>query len=191
VKIRQRAEVVDRCRGLAVELRAALSRLPQDEHDPDVIEAVWRGEGLGTLLWALHRADMPPYDQTFDHEWLVRIPFIEPQLRDSNEIARARETARLWHWRARTTFLEEDPGFELPPPWTSVQELVSSVATRGHEQGLLPEPVGDDFPALGFFYRWATPDERAELLSIAYERHRALNWLCTPGTDWDDVALDT
>ena len=191
MKIRHRAEVVDRCRELADELRAALSRLPRDDHDPDVVEAVWRGEGLGTLFWALHLAEMPPYDHPFDHGRLLELPLTRPRLRRSGEIESARETARLWHWRARIASLEEDLGFDLPAPWASYQELVASVATRGHQQGLLPEPVGDDFPALGFFYRWATPDELGELLSIAYERHRALNWLCGPGCDWNDVPLDT
>jgi hypothetical protein len=191
VKIRRSSEVVDRCRKLADELRAALLLLPRDDHDPTLVDAVWRGEGLGTLLWALQLVEMPPYDHPFDHERLLEIPLTQPRLRRSGEIGSARETARLWHWRARTTLLEDDPGFELPAPWTSYQELVSSVATRGHEQGLLPEPVGDDFPALGFFYRWATPDERAELRSIAYERHRALTWLCGPGSDWDDLPLET
>lgn len=191
MKIRHRSEVVARSQELADELRAALSRLPSGERDTDVVQAVWGGEGLGTLLWALRLVEMPPYDHPFDHERLLEITLRRPRLRPSGEFESARETARLWHWRARTTLLEDDPSFDLPAPWTSYQELVSSVATRGYEQGLLPEPVGDDFPALGFFYRWATPREHTELLSIAYERHRALNWLCGLGTTWDDVPLDT
>lgn len=191
MKIRPLSDVVARCQELADELRAALSRLPRDDHDPDVVEAVWRGEGLGTVLWALRLVEMPPYDHPFDHGRLLGVQLGRPRLRGSGEILSARETARLWHWRARTTLLEDDPSFDLPAPWTSFQELVSSVATRGYEQGLLPEPVGDDFPALGFFYRWATPRERMELLSIAYERHRALNWLSGLGATWDDVPLDT
>jgi hypothetical protein len=191
VKIRHGPEVVDRCRGLSDELRAALARLPQDDADPVVVEAVWRGEGLGTLFWALNLAELPPYDHPFDHARLLELPVERPRLRDDGELESARETARLWHWRARMTDLEGDPSFELPPPWTSCQELVASVAARGHEHGLLPEPLGDDFPALGFVYRWATPRELGELRSIAYERHRALSWLCDSGRDWDDVSLDT
>ena len=191
MKIRDRDEVVARCEELASELRAALSRLPGGDEDPAVVEAVWQGEGLGTLLWALHLAKLPPYDEPFDHERLLEIQLGRARLRGSYEIDRTRETARLWHWRARMTLLENDPAFELPAPWISCQELVASVATRGHAQGLLPEPVGDDFPALGFVYRWATAAEVAELLLIAYQRHRALTWLCVPDRAWDDPVLDT
>jgi hypothetical protein len=190
MKIRPRSEVADRCRELSDELGAALSRLPDAGDDPAVVAAVWRGEGLGTLFWALRLTDLPPYDRPFDHPWLVRIPFIQPELRDRVEIERAREAARLWHWRARMAALEGDPGFAPPPPWRSAHELVASVARRGHEQGLLPAPVNDDFPALDFAYRWATPRERADLAAIADERHRALAWTCDAARTWD-APLDT
>ena len=191
MKIRPRREVVDRCRELADELRTALSRLPQHADDLGVVKAVWQGEGLGALLWSLGLAELPPYDRPFDHEQLLAIPLDGAELRESDDVASARETARLWHWRARMTLQADEPGFELPAPWTSVQELVSSVASRGHEQGLLPAPIGDDFPALGLVYRWATPPEFAELQAIAYERHRAFNWVCDSRAAWDDVGLDT
>jgi hypothetical protein len=188
--IRAEAEVVRRCSELADELRAALSRLPHDGDDPAVVEAVWHGEGLGALLWSLGLVAMPPYDEPFDHARLLELPF-DGTLSSAPELEQACETARLWHWRARMRLLEDDPTFELPPPWTSHQELVASVAARGHEQGLLPAPVGDDFPALGFVYRWATAPELVELRSIAYERHRALAWVCDASRGWDDAALDT
>jgi hypothetical protein len=191
VKVRAGSEVVDRCGALTGELRAALERLPAGADDSGVVQAVWRGERLGTLLWALRLGAMAPYDRPFDHRRLLEPTLAEPRLRDSGELEGGRETARLWHWRARMSLLEADPAFELPPPWRSCQELVASVAARGHEHGLLPEPVNGDFSALGFAYRWATPPELAELGSIAFERHLALAWLCDSGRDWDDVSLDT
>ena len=189
--VRHRDEVVERCRALASGLRAALARLPADEGEPGVVEAVWSGEGLGALLWALGLAELPPYDRPFEHEQLAAVAPDGAKLRADGELEAACETARLWHWRARMTSLADDPAFQLPAPWRSCQELVASVATRGYEQGLLPEPAGDDFPALGFVYRWATPRELVELRSIAYERHRAFAWLCDSSRGWDDVALDT
>ncbi|HET7648339.1 MAG TPA: hypothetical protein VFK17_07195, partial [Gaiellaceae bacterium] len=57
-KLRSQAQVVDRCRALQAEVREALDRLPSD--DPAVVDAVWRGEALGTLLWALELVELPP-----------------------------------------------------------------------------------------------------------------------------------
>jgi len=45
-------------------VRAALRLLPSS--DPAVVDAIWRGEALGTLLWALQLAELPGYDQPFD-----------------------------------------------------------------------------------------------------------------------------
>jgi hypothetical protein len=61
---------------------------------------------------------------------------------------------------------------------------------RGHEEGLLPPPLRGDLPAFGRAYRQLDADERALALSIAAERHYALEWLC--GTSaWDEVRTDT
>ena len=62
---------------------------------------------------------------------------------------------------------------------------------RGFEDGLLPAPLRGDFPAYGTVYRQLAAPQRAEAYSIAFERHRALNWLCGEGRTWDDVPLDT
>ena len=62
---------------------------------------------------------------------------------------------------------------------------------RAHEQGLLPLPLRGDFPAFGTVYRELSPELRKEAESIAWERHRALNWLCGLGRSWDDVPSDT
>ena len=62
---------------------------------------------------------------------------------------------------------------------------------RGYERGLLPSPLRGDFAAFGTGYRELTAAQAAEAFSIAYERHRALNWLCGEGRDWDDTPTDT
>ena len=191
MKIRAGSEVVDRCGALTSELRVALERRREGADDAGVIQAVWRGEGLGMLLWALHLGELAPYDRPFDQGRLLEPTLADPRLRAGGELESACEAARLWHWRARMSLLEADPSFQVPPPWRSCQELVASVAARGYEQGLLPEPVNGDFPALGFVYRWATPPELVELHSIAFERHLALAWVCDSDRNWDDVSLDT
>ena len=57
-KLRSPGEVVERCRALRGELQAALARLPAAGSDPAVVDAVWRGEALGTLLWAVQLAEL-------------------------------------------------------------------------------------------------------------------------------------
>jgi hypothetical protein len=190
-KVRSQREVVDRCRQLASEVWTGLSRLPDGEGDPVVVDAVWRGESLGALLWALGLAELPPYDQPFDHAALVDVALDGARLRGAEEIERELEVARLWHWRARTTLLQENGSVELPERWESFDQLVAATAMRGFEQGLLPAPMRGDFRAFGKIYRHLTDDQHAEALSIALERHHALAWAAGHGESWDHVPLDT
>ena len=188
-KLRPQAEVVDRARTLQEELRAALGQLPSS--DLDVVDAVWRGEALGTLLWALQLAELPPYDHPFDPDEVAEASLDEARLREPGEIALEQESARLWHWRARTAEVQSDPGVELPERYASFDQLIAATAMRGFEQGLLPAPMRGDFRAYDRVYRHLTPEQRDEAHSVAVERHHALNWLAGLGTSWDDVPLDT
>jgi Domain of unknown function (DUF4272) len=193
-KLRSQGEAVERCRTLGDELRAALGRVPSD--DPAVVDAVWRGEALGTLLWALQLVELPPYDEPFDPDEVADVTrggaeLDGAELRDGEEIELERDSARLWHWRARTSELHESGALELPEQYATVDQLVAAIAMRGFEEGLLPAPIRGDFRAFGDVYRQLTPERRSEAHSIAAERHHALNWLCGEGRSWDDVPLDT
>jgi hypothetical protein len=188
-KLRSQSQVVERCRALQGEVRNALERLPSD--DPAVVDAVWRGEALGTLLWALRLVELPPYDRPFDPHELAAVELGDAWLRDEEEISLEQESARLWHWRARTTALQARGEVEPPPRYASFDQLVAATAMRGYEQGLLPAPMRGDFRAYGKVYRHLAPEQHAEAHSIALERHHALNWLVGEGTSWDDVPLDT
>lgn len=172
---------------------ALLARQP-DAWDPqDVVDAIWRGEALGTLAWALGAvAELPAYDRPFDHVELARGLRLErePSLRPVDALERARESARLWHWRARTTLLQGDPTVRLPERWASFDQLIAAAAMRGHEEGLLPAPHRGDFPAFGTSYRQLDGEQRGLALSIASERHVALTWLCGD-SPWDETPLDT
>lgn len=189
-KLRSRREVVEQCAALAAEVRNGLARVEEEPDDPGVVDAVWHGEALGALLWALALAELPPYDTPFEHDELVELEVEGGELREPEEIERERETARLWHWRARTAALEHDPSVELPERWESFDQLVAATAMRGYEQGLLPAPTRGDFGAFGKVYRRLTRDELSEAESIAAERHHALAWL-TSRAAWDDTPLDT
>ena len=209
-RIRDEKEVVARTRALQsvvlaaagerVEAATALSPLETEllARDPaawaaqERTDALWRGEALGALAWALSLVEaLPPYDAPFDHAGIARsLSFDEPSLRDPDELDRARESARLWHWRARTAQLQADASVTLPERWRSFDQLVAAAAMRGYEEGLLPPPLRGDFAAFGKVYRQLDADRRALAHSIAAERHLALAWLCGSGA-WDETETDT
>jgi hypothetical protein len=188
-KLRPQGEVIERCGALRDELRAALSRLPSD--DPAVVDAVWRGEALGALLWALQLLELPPYDEPFDPQTVSTAETAEGELRAAEDVELERDSARLWHWRARTTELQATGALELSERYASFDQLVAATAMRGYEQGLLPAPLRGDFHAYGKVYRHLSPEQHAEAYLLALERHHALNWLLGEGANWDDVPLDT
>jgi hypothetical protein len=188
-KLRAQGEVVERSRALGNDLRAALAQLPSD--DPAVVDAIWRGEALGTLLWALQLTELPAYDQPFDPEEVAAVELAVGELRDPEDLELERDSARLWHWRARTTELQASGTLQLPARYSSFDQLIAATAMRGFESGVLPSPMRGDFQAYGKVYRHLSPEQHAEAHSIAVERHHALNWLCGAGETWDDVPLDT
>lgn len=190
-RIRSRREVLERVETLDGALRDALERLAAGGLDAAAVEALWQGEGLGTLLWALELAALPPYDRTFEPRTMLAADAAQGRLRDRTEIEHACESARLWHWRARTARLRAEGELELPAGWQSFEQLIAVAALRGHERGLLPAPLRGDFPAFGTGYRALSPDQLAEAASIAYERHRALSWLCGVGASWGAVPTET
>lgn len=188
-RLRSRSQVVERCQALRGDVTAALAHLPS--RDPAVIDSLWQGEALGTLLWSLNLLELPPYDRPFDTEDVVETNPAAGELRDPDELELERDSARLWHWRARTTDLQQAGALQLPARYASVDQLIAATAMRGHEEGLLPVPVRGDFHAYGKVYRHLTPEQHAEAHSIAAERHHALNWLAGEGSSWADVPLDT
>ena len=189
IKLRSQSEAVEQSRALQGDVRAALGLLPSS--DPAVVDAIWRGEALGTLLWALQLAELPGYDQPFDTDEVAAAAFDDARLRDADEIDLERESARLWHWRARTTGIQAEGIVELPERFASFDQLIAATAMRGFEQGLLPTPMRGDFRAYGKVYRHLAPEQHAEAHSIAAERQHALAWLCGEGQSWGDVPLDT
>jgi hypothetical protein len=191
-RLRSQGEIVERCGALQEDVRAALERAGGDGDDePSIVDAVWRSEALGTLLWALQLAELPPYDRPFEHDEVLEAPLDEGELRDAEEIELERESARLWHWRARTSELQAAGDIELPARYATFDQLIAATAMRGFEDGILPAPMRGDFRAYGKVYRHLSPEQHAEAHSIAAERHHALNWLCGYGDRWDDVPLDT
>jgi Domain of unknown function (DUF4272) len=190
-RLRSRREVIERIQALSQPLRIAVALLPEDAENPAVVEAAWQAEGLGVLLWALGLVELEPFDRPFDPEWLLATPTAHGTMRAKAEIEHAREAARLWHWRVRTDALRNGDAVDLPASWESFEQLIAVAAMRGYERGLLPSPLRGDFPAFGTGYRELSPARRAEVHSIAYERHRALNWICGVGRSWAETPTST
>jgi hypothetical protein len=186
-RLRDQSEVLDRIDALRETVRSA-----EQLHGQEAVDALWRGEALGTLRWAVGLAEeLPPYDEPFDHRAVAaHLVASSAKLRPFEEVDEARRTARLWHWRARTALLHAEGRLPLPERWDSLEQLVAATAMRGSENGLLPPPLRGDFPAFGTAYRQLDDEQLALALSIAAERHYALEWLC--GTShWDEVRTDT
>jgi hypothetical protein len=190
-RARSQREVIERCRALREEVAAAVERLPAGSGDGDVVDAAWHGEALGALLWSLQLAELPPYDQAFHTADVVAVDPTEGRLRPADEIALERDSARLWHWRARTAELQRAGTLELPDRFATYDQVIAATAMRGFEQGLLPAPMRGDFRAFGKVYRHLSPAQHAEAHAIAAERHHALAWLAGAGPDWGSVPLDT
>ena len=181
--------MLERCAALRREVADALQ--PAGAGDPAAIDSVWRGEALGTLLWALELKELPPYDTPFATEEVVAVDASGGRLRAGHEIELELDAARLWHWRARTTLVHAIGGAQLPERYSTFEQLVGATAMRGYEQGVLPSPLRGDFRAFGTVYKQLSEAQHAEAHSIAYERHHALAWLCGAGSSWDVIDLDT
>lgn len=167
----------------------------------EMIDAGWRLEAAGVLLWAVRRVDaLPPWDEEFPRRLLAEEGIMtgDPKaaeafrrglaLRPRRQLEHARDLAELWHWRSRTTTLQQR-GQRLPEGLT-FEKVVEMSAQAAAAKGYFT-PIGGDFPALGKAYRDLDPEEFSRVTSIAVERHWALNWLCGFAADWDAVPTDT
>ena len=190
--------------------RLGLSQASRDK----ACEFLWQIEGAACIGWALRLLPrLWPMDEQFDGK-LDAAALGAPErrlietatLRPLEDVEAARERVKLWHWRARQFVLERQ-GCEWPPPNATPEEvadlkskgldtldgLVRANTRRLREDGMLDETIDDDFVAKGKAYRHLTEDEASDLLGIATERHKALNWLCglAQNNQWDAVPMET
>ena len=154
-------------RAPASELRAALARLPVRRSRPSSTRS-GAARRSGRCSGRSSSPSCPAYDQPFDpDEVAAGRRSTRRALRERDEIELERESARLWHWRARTTELQADGDVELPERFATFDQLIAATAMRGFEQGLLPAPMRGDFRAYGKVYRHLAPEQHAEAHSIA------------------------
>jgi hypothetical protein len=166
--------------------------------DRQQIDAGWRVESAQVLMWALNLLlAIPSMDNIASKAILKLIPadsalFIsQAELRPAEEIRQARDVAELWHWRSRTRQLMERgdkfPEASMRDGIQSFEDIIRVAAEKAAEDGVIPEPIDDDFPVRGVAYRDLSKKDWSRVRSISVERHFALNWLCgyAPPNRWD------
>ncbi len=164
-----------------------------------MINAGWRTESLGTLLWVLsYLEEIPSYDTEFkvnpvlDELGVLMSSrcFIQCTLiRPTREIRHQREVSELWHWRSRTSRLMQQSAKSSQS--VRVNGTIQEAAQHAYLGQNIPRPIQGDFPAFGKPYSALSPSEFAKATSIAFERHYALNWVCGYSDDWDRTPTDT
>ena len=175
-------------------LQTRLGRLGSDKIDA----ASWQTEALAALAWAMGVLEaLPPYHIPVDpgplldavpSPWDKTSQFrTSVRLRPEEVIAAQRERAELWHWRATMV----DLLLEARPRETQqLNTVIREVADEASRAGLIDQAVASDFGVDDRPYRDLDEDAVDVATVIAAERHRALNWLCGFGSDWDSVPTD-
>jgi hypothetical protein len=147
--------------------------------DPQsIVNATWRLEGLGVLLWALGRYELPPYDQLVDPADLFDAVEMfgddagelarEAKLRSEEEIDSLAEHLVMFHWRMRD--------FSLRPQAMDFVEFSRNCWIGTFD--IARFRVVDRDLAIGDRAIASAPaDDVDRVHSIAMERHLAVNWL--------------
>jgi len=203
----QNAQLIGRLQGnglwkaMEYDERRLFEAAPTEVNRQTITDLSWLREPIVCLLWALgYIAELLPYDQQADDELTNKLP-AEPAeilvkkaaLRPRESIEKQRDLAELWHWRSRTRQLQESgQRFTFPGDMT-IEKVLRISSAKAAVDGMVPAPIGDDFPAFGKPYRDLTPGEYSQATSIAVERHRAFNWLCglAPNNRWAETPTDT
>jgi hypothetical protein len=145
----------------------------------DAINAGWRLEGLGVLLWALGRYELPPYDQLvipgdlFEAACLgeaesARELIAGTRLRSAEKLSEYQAHALMVHWRLRD--------FTIRP--TAMDFVAFSKKSFIGAFDLGPfHIVNNDMALCGKPIAEAEPQVFSTCQSAASERHLAINWL--------------
>jgi hypothetical protein len=138
----------------------------------------WLCEGLVVLAWALNRHKLPRHDaQVVAADVSRSVGFLEPRgstvlarptLRSAAEITKEAQEAFTVHWRLREfslTCAAMNLREFLPTAWFGPLQLSESAF------------VDDDLAIKGVAIASASEQDVRVCTSIAFERHRAANWL--------------
>jgi hypothetical protein len=171
---------------------------PVGSLDPgEVTETSWQSEGLAAIAWAVGIADrLDPPDgsdvadllQQLPMPWDATASFVaRANLAPETDIARARESMDLFHWRVSVEALRRLASREDRQQYdAAIREAAAEAAIAG----LIAATPEGDFAIAGQSVSSLSADEIDRMIAISGERLRALNWLCGFGTSWDDVPLE-
>jgi hypothetical protein len=164
--------------------------------DDEMAFVAWQAEGLASLGWSLGLAELQPLGELRQVQavlelvpspWDAAAAWIgNAGLRPEPDIARERDRAELFEWRAS---IEAPRRVATGPERTEYDEAIADVASEVEGTGLAVVANGDllitDSPLASL-----QDDTLDRLTALAEERLRALNWLCGFGDAWDRVPLD-
>jgi uncharacterized protein DUF4272 len=175
--------------------RTFLEAGPLELTRQELVDANWLSEAAACLFWALeYIPELPRYDEQATNE-LTKVEITKrAALRPFETIKKKRDLAELWHWRSKTRQLQESGRMpSVIAKGISIDEVIHMASQKAAENGDIPTPIGNDFPAFNKAYRDLSPEEFSVATSIALERHRAFNWLCglAPGNHWKETPTDT
>ena len=96
------------------------------------------------------------------------------RLRSEQELADERERMDIWYWRGSQDIAPED-----------LAEVIAEI----QEADLMPT-IDGDLAAGDIAYGALSEDDQDDLIWIAEQRLRALNWVCGFGESWESAPLD-
>lgn len=157
-----------------------------------VIDASWRAEGLAVLAWALGKRPLPDYEtQSSGPAIADALGFMkareqtvlnQPRLRSFQKIQELSDQIFTLHWRLRQ--------FSIEPGPLDFQELAKTASFGPLSlDGLrLSEK---DLAIHGVPISRSTEQQWRTVMSIAQERHQAVNWLEGYEALYSEVGTDT
>lgn len=154
-----------------------------------VINTTWRLEGLGVLAWALNLVEQAPYDEQVDTAQLLDTLYQaadsllkSPSVREEEEIDEYGEQIFALHWRlVEFTLNSEVMDFTeiIQQPWFGLTDLTAFHLING-DLAIGGQRI-DKAPAKAF----------SQTMSIARERHQAINWLLGHNPIYSEIDTST
>jgi hypothetical protein len=174
--------------------REALHASPGQLEAQTAINSMWCVEGLTVLAWALHRYERLPYDQMSDVDGVwqamgllddakARDLLSNPRLRPTEELEAFRKQMLAYHWRLRD--------FRWRQPTTMDFLAFSRKCWFGSFDVSCFKLIDNDLALQGERIDRADGEMLGLCLSIAAERHKAINWLCWGPEVYSDADVST
>lgn len=109
------------------------------------------------------------------------------ELPTEESVARTRELAELWLWRASA---ERELREASVPGHQTLSAEIREVAAEARGAGLISTTKSGDFETGGRSITEWSDEQLAGYEFAAEARLKALNWLCGFGTTWDDAPIE-